>query len=132
MTSIIYRIVADFGECADFIGDGSTNVRIQVCGIGTGTLVIGSVAARLSSGIAHLDISSLPDGEYTPILFSGSKRTNLEKIKLRNGHISRLTLDPELIERLLNRVRELEDEQCSINARLEVCEMAIHPKTLFN
>lgn len=132
MTSIIYKIIANFGECVDFIGDGSGNLRVEVVGLGEGTMVIGSVAARLSAGIAHLDLSSLPDGEYTPILFSGSKKTSLEKIKLFGGRITRVTLDPEVIERLLHRVRELEEAQCILASRLEVCEMAIHPKALFN
>ena len=131
MTSIVYNIIANFGECAEFIGDGSTNVRVEIKGLDGGSIVIGDRAARLPGGIAHLDLSSLPDGEYTPAVFATSKRIPLEKIKIRDGRLSRVVIDQNLIERLLLRVRELECDRDELSRRLEICESAIRPKTLF-
>ena len=132
MTSIIYKIVAGYGECIGFCGDGSLNTRLAIEGIGSGSIVIGDRAARVTSGIAHLDLSSLSDGEYTPTLFAASKRMPLEKIRIRGGKISRLILEPEQIERLLRRVNELECDRDKLLLRIEALEMAAHPKTLFN
>ena len=116
----------------EFLGNGSTNVRIEIRGIEKGSVVIGDSVARLSRGVAHLDLSSLCDGEYTPTVFASSKKIPLEKIKIRDGRISRVLLDPEIIERLLSRVALLEDERTDILSRLETLEIAVHPKTLFN
>lgn len=132
MTSIIYRISANYGECIGFYGDGSSNVRLAIDEVNSGSIVIGSSAARLTAGVAHLDLSGLSDGEYTPTLFAASKRIALEKIKIRGGKISRVILDPDLIARLLSRVSELECDRDKLLSRIEALEMATHPKTLFN
>ena len=131
MTSIIYKIVAGFGESIGFYGDGSPNVRIGIDGIESGSIVIGSCAARIQSGVSHIDLSELSDGEYTPTLFASSKRIPLEKIRVRGGKVSKVILDPALIERLASRVGELEAAQEKLLLRLDALEIATHPKTLF-
>ena len=131
MTSIIYKIIADFGECRDFIGDGSSYIRIKVDGADYGHIVIGNIGVPLKCGIARISLSSLPDGEYSPYLFTEGRRIQLERIRKSGDKLSRPSLDAELLARLLIRLEALEGEVKSLNKRTEKTEAMVNPRPLF-
>ena len=125
MTSLFYKIVAGYGECRKFSAGGTTGVRIHVEGCGSGFISVGGISREISDGVAHLDISSLPDGEYSPILHKGGEMIRLEPIRKAGDSVSLPPPGRELIRSLSDRIFLLEAGLSETDAMTRRHERAI-------
>lgn len=125
MTNIIYKIVSDFGECRKIRGTCADTARIEVEGTSDGFISIGELSCRLKDGVGRLPLGLLPDGEYSPLLFTEGGITHLEKIKKSERGISRSEPDTELISRMLLRLESCEKRILLLEERLSGIEAAI-------
>ncbi len=130
MTSIIYKIVAGFGECRKIRGTCADTARIEVEGASDGFISIGELSCRLKDGVGRMPLGLLPDGEYSPLLFTENGVTKLEKIRKSERGISRCELDAELISRMLLRLESCEERIILLEKKLSGIEAAIRGSAL--
>lgn len=131
MTSIFYKIVADFGEIRKINGSGTDKVRIHTEGIDSGIVTVGKVSAPIRCGVAKLSLSSVPDGEMRVSVYSGTSLTELEPLSKTADRIAPRTPDAPLLKRLALRMEELELELADIKERVTKNERAIKGTSLF-
>ena len=112
MTTIIYKLVDGFGECRSLDGQGCDNVKLVIGGAEGGVFTVGDKTMRFNKDTVRIDLSSLPEGEYTPTLSCGGKVYPLERIRKRGNILSRCPIDIELLSRSLLRL-----EGCEIKIR---------------
>ena len=131
MTVITYKCISGFGECRAIIGEGAEVVRIIVEGIDGGIISVGTLSARLRRGAARINLSALPDGEYSPILYTNDGKIQLERIRKEGKKLTRPPVDTDLVARLLYRVEALESEVAELKGRTDKNELAISGHSIF-
>ena len=106
MTTIIYKISGGFGAITDF--KRADTVADIFVGKESGTVKIGDVSAEVTDGRVTVALSSLPDGIYSPILFTKSGQIRLESIRKLGEKLTRGGTDRNLTMNMLRRIEELE------------------------
>ena len=98
-------------------GTGVSEVVIKFEGVSSGILVIGDERIAITSPTTRLNLSSLNDGLYTPVLVEGSSSFICSPFIKRQGMILRPSPDGRdisrleiLISSLTERISGLEDE----------------------
>ena len=81
-------------------GVGSGDVEIHLDELPSGYITVYDITARVKGGVARLDLSTLPDGLYTPIFVTGSRALLCSPIIKRNDIIIRPLPDGSDISRL--------------------------------
>ena len=107
MKTIVYGKRNGIYECIKITEDSDESTRVVFEEPIDGKLVLGKYLFTVVSGICDADISSLPDGEYSPILFLGEKPSRLEELRVFCGRVSRRLVDDEYIRRLSGVCEEL-------------------------
>ncbi len=107
MTTIIYGKRNGIYECVKISNGSEEKTRIIFEEPLDAKLVIGKYLFSVNAGICDADISSLPDGEYSPILFLGERPFRLEELRVFCGKVSRRLVDDEYIRRLSHVCDEL-------------------------
>ena len=108
MTVLCYTIVDNFGECRSIFGKGTDPLEIRLEGAKEGIVHIGGIMSRVENGIAHISLSSLADGEYTPYVKTGQSTVELEQIKIRGSRVTLTPLKEQRLRRLLVRTDQSE------------------------
>lgn len=131
MTSIFYKIVADFGELRKISGSGTDKVRVHIEGADNGILTLGRVSAPIKAGAAKLSLTPLADGEHRASLYVGGRLIELEPLAKLSDRISPRTPDAPLLRRLALRTEKLELELAALRERVAANERAINGPSLF-
>lgn len=108
MAKIKYRIIGDVGERRSFIGSDDLVCRLNFDDGTDGYITVGSVVAPVKDAAAQVDMRRLPDGEYTPHLYTDGGRIRLEGFIKRGERLIPSPLSEYTLRGLLVRVDELE------------------------
>ena len=121
MTTIIYKIVSDFGECRGFTSGGcSLSVRVDAdC---DGIFSIGGISQRTEGGKCRISLARLPDGDYTPTFTAKGRVYKLERLRKMGENLTRPPIDLELIAKMLLRIEALETEVRALTERFGALE----------
>ena len=130
MTTIIYKIHGNFGVNTLFKRD-STELTVKLLGIREGALKIGDISAEVKVGSATLSLSSLPDGVYTPILYTDSGEIRLEAIRKLGEKLSRYPTDRNLTVNLLERIERLEDSVATLECLVAELDKRVRGNGIF-
>lgn len=125
MTVLCYTIVDNFGECRSIFGKGTDPLEIRLEGAKEGIVHIGGIMSRAENGIAHISLSSLADGEYTPYVKTGQSTVELEQIKIRGSRVTLTPLKEQRLRRLLVRTEKLEKELADALLKIEEMQSKI-------
>ena len=131
MTSIFYKIVANYGEIRKIVGSGVDPVRIYIDGADEGVVAIGRLSAPLKGGRSRLSLSLADDGEQKCELYTRGGAIPLEPILKLGERLSTSAADTSLLRRLAVRTEELEAKLGDLISRVAECEGAIRGKPLF-
>lgn len=125
MTSLFYKIVANFGECRRIVGNDTARVRLHIEGCEEGFVSVGGISAPIKEGVARLNLSPLADGEYAPSLHLPGGTVRLESISKRGTSLERASCDAELTRRLSLRLEALEERLSGLEETCAEHELAI-------
>lgn len=131
MTTIIYKIISDFGECRAFTAGDGPRLGIRTEGANDGIISIGNISARTKDGVCTLNLSSLPDGDYAPLFVSGGRTIRFEKIRKLGEKLTRPPLDFELMTRILMRLEALELRFGELDDSMKKLAEDIHGHAIF-
>lgn len=131
MTTILYKIKSDVGQCEKIHAADAMTVRIEIEDVTDGAVSVGGVSARLKGGVARLTLAALPDGEYTPILHVEGKTVPLEGIRKWAGRINLTDNDPNIRRQQRARLDALESRLGLLEDRISSLEAITAPHTLF-
>ena len=131
MTEIIYTLTDGYGEVSEFTRGHGNKARIKINGAKDGVLYVGGAVFRVENGTATLDLSRLPDGDYTPLYVSEGGRTELEGIRRFGREILPLPTSEKLLRRLLVRVRTLEERLALAEGKIEELTERVSRKITF-
>jgi len=132
-----YKIINGFGECRDCTEDEPNTIKIRVEGEKPYMLFIDAEYTYFNEqGVAHLDLSNLKDGEYTPIVRTFNSTTvKLERIKKSHGRITLARRPDEVIQSVLVRLEEAENKNKMLEKSIDElkknikgCELFAPPK----
>lgn len=118
MALIKYRLAGNVGERRSFDSDGDLICRLYIPDTEDGYVTMGATVAPLRCGVCRIDMRTMPDGEYSPLLFVGGERIQLEGIIKRDGSITAAPTPEYVLRGLLNRVLALEEELDTAKADL--------------
>ena len=131
MTTILYKIKSDVGQCEKIHANDAVTVRIQIDGADDGAVSVGGVSARLKRGVARLSLSTLPDGDYTPLLHRDSETVPIEGIRKWAGRITLAENDPNMKRQQRMRLDSIESKLSELEERVLRLEEISAPHTLF-
>ena len=131
MTSLFYKIVANFGECRRTVGNDAARVRLHIEGCDQGYVSVGSISAPIKEGVARLNLSVLADGEYSPTLHLPVGTVRLESIVKRGASVERTSCDAEMTRRLSLRLEALEERLAGLEQTCAEHELAIRGDAIF-
>ena len=130
MTTIIYKIKGGFGINTAFRKDG-TDVTVKVGERLCGTLKIGEMRAEVVDGAARMNLSSLPDGVYTPVFSLDSREIRLEAIRKMGEKLTRYTSDRNLTVNMLERIDRLEANVASLECLVAELDKRVRGNGIF-
>lgn len=96
-----------------------------------GYVCIGSISAKIEGNKCLLDISRLPDGEYTPKLVQKEMSRALPPIKKENGIVRPIDYGAEYIRELSIRERRLSERIDHLSDRLEEISKKVYGSSIF-
>lgn len=131
MTTIIYKLVKDFGECRSTAGQGCESVKLIINGADGGLFSIGNKSMRFLGETVRIDLSTLPDGEYTPMLSVDGRVYPLERLKKRGNIITRAPIDIELFSRMLLRLEAAEERLIKLEDALDELTTLVRGNPIF-
>jgi hypothetical protein len=129
MTRISYKISGSFGAISELI-QGDSTVTVSVTGA-SGTLKIGDTSAAIKGGKAMLSLSHLPDGIYSPKLYTKSGEIQLESIRKLGEKVTRCGTDRNLTMNMLCRIEQLESTCDGLCTRLTELDKRVRGNGIF-
>ncbi|MBR2342725.1 MAG: hypothetical protein IKA64_00555 [Clostridia bacterium] len=108
MTVLNYTVSDGYGEISSFVGGGGRAV-FKIDGAAGGVLHVGRLCAPIIDGRCEINLSKLPDGDYTPIISVKSRGIELEGIRKFGRELLPLPTSEKTLRRLISRVAKLED-----------------------
>ena len=129
MSRIVYKIFKDGAELRECIGN-DLRVTLSTEPKQDGYISLDGVVKKLSEGEAVFSLASLPDGEYTPILYADNK-TELEPIRKLSGKLLTLPTPDSTVRRLLLRTESLEKKTEALEDGLKKLYELIEGRIIF-
>lgn len=123
MSSISYRIRDGYGEWSEVRCDGEGLSIIFPADI-NGHLTIGGLCHEVKNGICRIDIDTLPDGEYVPMLYTSEMTAKLEPMIVRGKTVGTAATSESTVRRALARIAALEIDKELAEERLAALEAA--------
>lgn len=122
MNKMTVEIIGDGCEMISFDGSEGGILSLEFADDVSGYICLAHLAVRVEGNSKLLDLSRLPDGEYSPVLVTEEKQIDLPKIKKAAGclypvpygiaHLATVSMmarrNGERLRDLENRVSELE------------------------
>lgn len=108
MAKIKYRIIGDLGERRSFVNGEDLICQFLFTEETEGYLTVGPTVAPVKGGVCRVDMRRLPDGEYSPVLYSEGGSVRLEGIIKRGCALIPSPLSEYTLRGLLVRVDNLE------------------------
>ncbi len=137
MTKIIYRkrynaLPDEEGALIlkEVSGVGTKEVEISLTEMPAGYVTVYDLTAKTVGGIARLDLSSLPDGLYTPIFVTGSRALLCSPIIKRHDVIIRPLPDGSDISRLELLISRQEEKIATLERELSRIRTLTEGKSL--
>lgn len=96
-----------------------------------GYVCIGSISTIIEGDKCSLDISRLPDGEYTPKLVQKNLSRPLPSIKKENGIVRPVDYGVEYLRELSIRERRLCERVDRLSKRLEEISKKVYGSSIF-
>lgn len=118
MTTIIYKRMGRLYECADVCRDGGDSARIILDEPINGKVRVGNRLYELTHGCAEINLASLTDGEYTPVLITASHTRNMEAFIVSRGEIQRKFPSEEYVRELGRLCASLEERICELEEEI--------------
>nr|MBE6544640.1 hypothetical protein [Oscillospiraceae bacterium] len=96
-----------------------------------GYVCIGNISTKIEGNKCLIDISRLPDGEYTPKLVQKNLSRPLPSIKKENGIVRTVDYGVEYLRELSIRERRLCERVDRLSERLEEISKKVYGSSIF-
>ena len=131
MTLIHVDIYGNEGEITSLIDDASGSAEFIFNEKPDAFLVFSAVSAPIHDGKCRLDISSIPDGEYTPRVITESESIPLTPVIKAQKHLRVASCDDTYIRALSQKLRALEKRSAAAEERIEELYKKVYGTSLF-
>ena len=116
----------------EYISEGcGGEVRFVFDGTRDGVLTVAGISSAVNGGEVTVDLSSLSDGEYAPVLITPEKTYTLPTIVKERSRITFSLCNAQAILAITKRVRAIEDNVSEILESIKGLSEKINGTTLF-
>ena len=85
MNKMTLEIIGDGCEMISFDGEGGGIIDLEFTEAVSGYICLAHLAVRIEGKSKLIDVSRLPDGEYSPVLVTEEEKIDLPRIKKAAG-----------------------------------------------
>ncbi len=125
MKTIIYKKRGKVYECTSIVNSQSNDCKILFEEAIDGKIKLGDKILTLIHGVAGLNLSTVSNGEYTPLLIKDGAVFKMEGLIFKDGTISRPMLTDEYLRELSRRIEENAEIIISLEERIAELERKI-------
>ena len=106
------------------------NLKIRFIGVKNGDFYLGKEIFKIENGIAHIDITNLADGIYTPVLRTDEKSCVCDNLKVIAGILTPDVNSDERIYYLTEKIISAEERLSELDKRISEISESVYGKSI--
>ncbi len=131
MNKMTLEIIGDGCEMISFDGDGGGIVSLEFSEEVEGYICLAHLAVRIEGTAKLIDMSRLPDGEYSPVLVTEEKKIDLPKIKKAAGNLHPMPYGISHLATVSKMTRRNGEKISALEERVDELEKLIKGASIF-
>ena len=130
MTSIEYTKCQKELLLTAYEQNESSSIKFRFIGVEDGIFYIGAESFNIENGFATVKISSLCEGNYTPVLKIGENSFVCDKIQVKAGIVTPKICSTERILKLTEKIIAAEEKNKNLEEKISELFAAVYGKSI--